>query len=433
MLEAARFWWFVPIAVPSLAAVMAVFISVAIAAARLVRPGLPRILVLAGFWVILDLARQFLGTGFPWNPLGSVWEFPGAVGNAFIQPAAWVGVHGLTLATVLVCSIPKLGRRGQVFAAAAILVWISAGVFRLQHTEPIATTSLPVTVDLIQGNVSQGLKWDQAQRLEIFDRYLRLSRSATAGLNPDVIRVVIWPETASPFLLDGDPAARKAIASAVHGAWSLIGAIRFDSQGQPRNSLIALTPDGEIAGEYDKWHLVPFGEYQPSWLSIGVQVVPGGGLKPGDGPQLMTIGPLPRFSPLICYEAIFSAQVTPGSSRPAWLVNITNDAWFGNSTGPRQHLAAPRMRAVEEGLPLIRAANTGISAVFDANGREISRLDLGVTGYLSQMLPNPLPPTFYARFGLVVPLLLSLGCIGVAFAPWARSRVTARGASKSVE
>lgn len=431
MLEAARFWWFVPIAVPALAAVMAVFVGVATLAARLAPAGLARILVLAGAWVVLDLARQFVGTGFPWNPLGSVWELPGMVGDVLIQPAAWIGVHGLTLATVLVCSAPVLGRSGRMFTIAAVALWAAAGTWRLEEVEPVQSAGPRVTVELIQGNVSQGLKWDQAQRLAIFDRYLRLSKSATAQADPGTFRVVIWPETASPFLIDGDPAARAAIASAVNGAWSLIGAIRFDADGQPRNSLIALAPDGDIVAEYDKWHLVPFGEYQPSWLPIGIQVVPGGGLRPGIGPQVLTISALPAFSPLICYETIFSAQVTPAANRPSWIVNITNDAWFGNSTGPRQHLAAARMRAVEEGLPLVRAANTGISAAFDAHGRELGRIELGVTGSLSKTLPEPLPPTLYSRLGLFIPGFLSLGALGAALVLGQRRRALLSGKSKS--
>ena len=138
-----------------------------------------------------------------------------------------------------------------------------------------------------------------------------------------------------------------------------------------------------IEGIYDKWHLVPFGEYQPDWLPLGLQVVPGGGFARGPGPRTLHIPGLPAVGALICYEAIFPSQVVDPNDRPDWMVNVTNDAWFGNSTGPRQHLAAARFRAVEEGLPLMRAANTGISAGFDARGHELGRLDPQVTGILS--------------------------------------------------
>ena len=133
---------------------------------------------------------------------------------------------------------------------------------------------------------------------------------------------------------------------------------------------MALVGDGTIAATYAKWHLVPFGEYQPAWAQIGIQLVSGGGFAPGPGPETLHVPGVPPFAPFICYEAIFSHQIVNEADRPQWMVNITNDAWFGNSTGPRQHLAAARLRAVEEGLPLMRAANTGISAGFDAHGHE---------------------------------------------------------------
>ncbi len=176
-------------------------------------------------------------------------------------------------------------------------------------------------------------------------------------------------------------------------------------QARPRNSLFALTGRRRPSrGIYDKWHLVPFGEYIPDWLPLPIMVVPGGGFASGPGPRTLHVPGLPPVGALICYEAIFSGQIVDRNDRPAWLVNVTNDAWFGNSTGPRQHLAAARMRAVEEGLPLMRAANTGISAAFDARGHE-----LGAVGYADRparwswrCLPA-LPATLFARFGLWLP------------------------------
>ena len=144
---------------------------------------------------------------------------------------------------------------------------------------------------------------------------------------------------------------------------------------------------GTIAAIYDKWHLVPFGEYQPDWFPCGIQIVPGGGFARGPGPRTLHVPGLPPVGPLICYEAIFPGQIVDSADRPAWIVNITNDAWFGNSSGPRQHLAAARMRAVEEGLPLLRAANTGITAAFDARGHELARLERATAGALVVPLP----------------------------------------------
>lgn len=419
LVEAARFWWLVPLAVPALAAVLAVFVAIPAAAARVARPGWPRVLALAGAWVLADLARQFVGTGFPWNPLGSVWEFPGHLGDVFIQPAAWVGIHGLTLATILLAAMPSLGRVGWLGGLAGVLLWGGAGLARFGHDTP---ESPAVTVLLVQGNIPQGAKWDQARRLAIFEHYLQLTSTAVRALPPGTRSVVIWPETASPFLLDTDPAARSAIEAAANGAPSLVGAVRFDLEGRPRNSLFALVGDGAIGAVYDKAHLVPFGEYQPGWLPVGIQVVPGGGFASGPGPGRFDVPGLPPFGALICYEAIFSGQIVNPSERPAWLVNITNDAWFGDSSGPRQHFEAARMRSVEEGLPLVRAANTGISTVFDAYGHEVARLALGGTGVVSAALPAPLPATLYARFGLAIPALLALLALGGGLLPTGFSR-----------
>jgi len=228
--------------------------------------------------------------------------------------------------------------------------------------------------------------------------------------------VAVWPEAASPYLLQTDAAARAAIAAAAGNAPALVGAVRFDQDGRLRNSLFAVLPDGALVGGengvYDKWHLVPFGEYQPGWFPLPIQVVPGGGFQFGPGPRTLHVPGLPPVGPLICYEVIFPGQVVDEADRPAWLVNITNDAWFGNSTGPRQHLAAVRLRAVEEGLPVMRAANTGISAGFDSRGHEVARLGMNQTGVLVVDLPPALPPTLFARFGLLIPALLGAAAVG---------------------
>lgn len=409
MIEAARYWWFVPIAVPALAATLAAFIAVAAALARLASPGWPRVLALAGAWVLADLARQFVATGFPWNPWGSVWEIPGPVGDIFIQPAAWVGVGGLTFATLLLAALPVLGWRARVAGLAALIAWVAFGVVRLAAPLPAAPS---LNVVLTQGNVAQGQKWDFALATQIFSRYLRLTDQGIVQ-SGNVPAVVVWPESASPALLQSDAPAREAIASAAHGAPSLIGSVRFDAERRVYNSLFALAGDGRIVGVYDKWHLVPFGEFQPSWIPLPVVIVPGGGFAHGSGPETLHLPGVPPVAPLICYEAVYSGQIVDEADRPAWLVNVTNDAWFGNSTGPRQHLAAARLRAVEEGLPLLRAANTGISAAFDARGHELARLGMRETGFLVVALPAALPITLYARFGLVIPGLIALLALGI--------------------
>ena len=403
--EAARFWWFVPLAVPALAALLAAFIAGACYVAKFARRGWPRVLALAGAWVLADLARQFAFTGFPWNPWGSVWEIPGPVGDVLIQPAAWVGVHGLTLATVFLAALPILGWRWRTAGAALLAAWVVAGMARVQGTIP----SLPLSVVLVQGNVSQGQKWDQDLAVRIFRHYLDLTAKAPVT-GP---AVAVWPETAFPGLLATDEPAREAIERATGGAPALVGSVRFDAERRPRNSLFAVLSGGEIAGEYDKWHLVPFGEFVPAWLPVPIMVVPGNGFAAGPGPKTLHIPGLPPVGPLICYEAIFSGQVVDRDDRPAWMVNVTNDAWFGNSAGPRQHLAAARMRAVEEGLPLLRAANTGISAAFDARGQELGRIGMQTSGTMVVALPGALPPTLFARFGLWLPAISALVALGM--------------------
>jgi apolipoprotein N-acyltransferase len=439
LFEAARFWWLVPLAVPGLSAVLAVFIAIPAGIAwyavpgrgRLTTPagrtepsrtgdpesprtnnlvsvrpapaGVGQVITLAGGWVLGDLARQFVATGFPWNPVGSVWAVPGWFGDVMLQPASLISVHGLTLATVILACGPVLGWIGRGLCVVLLLAWIGFGVNRMAAPLP---PDQPLHVVLAQGNVAQGQKWDPALLNSIFERYLRLTGEGLRAAGPGP-SVVIWPETASPFQLATDGLAREAISAASHNAPVLAGAVRFDREDRPRNTLFAIF-GGNVSALYDKWHLVPFGEYQPIWAQIGIQLVPGGGFASGPGPETLHIPGVPPVGPLICYEAIFPGQVVNEADRPGWMVNVTNDAWFGTSTGPRQHLAAARLRAVEEGLPLFRAANTGITAAFDARGHEITRLGMQQTGFRTVTLPGPLPRTIFARFGLAVPGALAL-------------------------
>ena len=410
LVEAARFWWFVPIAVPALAAFEALFIAPAVAAAGRVPPGWRRGLVLGGAWTLGDLARQFVLTGFPWNPWGSVWAIPGGAGDLLLQPATLVGVHGMTLATIWLASAPTMARAGRWSAVALMIAWVGYGALRLAQPENAPSGQ---KVALVQGNIPQGEKWERTRALRIFAHYLDLTRQGIARAGGNA--VAVWPESASPFLLDSDPEARALIAEAAGGNIVLAGADRFGPDRRPRNSMIAIGGNGDILGFYDKWHLVPFGEFQPDWVPLPVQIVPGGGFAPGAGPRTFHLPGLPPFGVLICYEAIFPAEMLDRADRPAWLINITNDAWFGNSSGPRQHLAAARIRAVEEGVPVFRAANTGITAGFDAKGRELGRLQLGETGVLVLTLPAPELPGLFARFGLWISSLLAMVVLALGY------------------
>jgi apolipoprotein N-acyltransferase len=415
LVEAAAFWWAIPLAVPALAAVLAAFIAVPCAAARAVPAGWQRIFVLAGCWVLGDLGRQFALTGFPWNPLGSATEMPGLLGLIFMQPAAWFGVGGLTLCTVLLACTPSLGKRAAIPALGALAAWALVGAVLLQRP-PKPAPGLNAVI--VQGNVSETEHrdhWqDQGWAAGIFERYLRLTAqgmaAAAASQAPGTRDVVVWPETASPYWLQQEDDARHAVAKAATGAVAaLVGSARQEVTAaggtKDYNSLIVVMPDGSVGGYYDKHHLVPYGEYFPAYLPIRLGER---GWDAGPGLKTLHITGLPPIGPLICYEAAFPAQVAVETDRPAFLVNITNDSWFGTSAGPRQHLAAARMRAVEEGLPLVRAANTGISALIDAHGRLLHVLGLDRQGVVIGSIPGYLPRTPASRMGLAAPGLLAL-------------------------
>ncbi len=406
--DVAHFWWLVPLAAPALAVPMALFAVPAAVLAWWLPPGWRRVLGFAAAFVAGELLRGWAFTGFPWNLVGSVWAFAALP----IQAASIIGVHGLSLLTLLLASLPLLGRRFWLAGGVLVLVLAGFGLWRLAGPDP----SPPgVRLLLVQGNIAQEMKWDPAQRRANFQRYLDLTASAAAAeaaAHPDRPLAVVWPETASPFLLAQDPEAiRLAAASLPANALLLAGSVRAKwrpdgTLAQVWNSLVVLDPRGHVLNIYDKSHLVPFGEYSPLSGLLPVRLVAGGAggadFGAGPGPTRLQIPGLPDVGALICYEVIFPGQVVP-TPRPQWLVNITNDSWFGESAGPWQHLAAARMRAVEEGLPLARAAQSGISAVFDAHGRRMAMLGLGQAGTVATALPGAASATIFGRLGLWVP------------------------------
>lgn len=407
-----RWWWLVPLAAPGLALPLALFVAPAAVAAWALPAGWRRSLGFAAAFVAGELLRGFAFTGFPWNLVGTVWAFA-----AFpVQGAALAGVHGLSLATLWLAALPLLRHRAAWAAGAAVVAVLAGfGAWRLGQPAPPAPG---VTLLLVQGNVPQDTKWREDQRLPIFRRYLDLTAAGLVGLTGPV--AVLWPETASPFLLGQDPEAMRLAAAVLPGdATLLAGTVRaeWDADGRVArvfNSLVALDPTARAVAGYDKAHLVPFGEYMPLAGLLPIRLVAGGmDFSAGPGAVAVAAPGLPAFGALICYEVIFPGAVAP-SPRPAWLVNVTNDAWFGDSAGPWQHLAAARLRAVEEGLPLARAAQTGISAVFDASGRRLVAMPLGRTGTVATALPGAGSAGLFATFGLFVPLALVLVAGGAA-------------------
>jgi apolipoprotein N-acyltransferase len=435
LVDLATWWWLVPLAAPGLALPLALFSVPPAMAAWALPSGWPRLLGFAGAWVLAEMARGILFTGFPWNLLGTAWAFAALP----VQGAAFIGVHGLSLLTVLLAGLPLIGKlRSAIGGIAALLALAALGAVRLETRAGLPGTTAARLI-LVQGNVAQSMKWLPEERLAIFQKYVGLTRAAVAaaasGRAPDPGLVVIWPETASPFLLAQDAEAQRLAAEALQGASLLAGTVRVEwgRDGRPErvfNSLVALDAAGAVTAQYDKSHLVPFGEYAPLSGLLPVRLAPGGSggldFSAGPGPVTLVAPGIPPFGALICYEVIFPAAVTP-APRPAWLVNITNDAWFGLSAGPWQHLATARLRAVEEGLPLARAAQTGISAMFDAHGRRLAMLTLGREGSLLVDLPAPLPPTAFARWGLALPFGLAVAALLLGVAAGARRRSSRLG------
>ena len=398
-----RWWWLVPVAAPGIALPMATFSMIPAVVAWRLRAGWPRVLGFAAAWVAAELLRGVLFTGFPWNLLGTVWAFSALP----LQLASVVGVHGLSLLTVLLAGLPAVRNRRAWLAGMAVLtLWMGFGAWRLSLPMP---PDADVQLVLVQGNVGQDTKWDPARRMPIFQRYLDLSAEGAAAAAPGQPILVIWPETASPFLLAQDPEARRMAAAILPpGGLLLAGSVRaeWEPDGRLRelfNSLVIVDSQAQVVGVFDKAHLVPVGDYMPLGGILPIRMVTGGvDFSAGSGPGILRLpGGLPAPGPLICYEVIFAGRVV-GTERPGWLLNVTNDGWFGFSAGPFQHLAAARMRAVEEGLPMVRAAQTGISAVFDATGRERGRLSLGAGGVLVARLPTSLPPTAFSMLGVWV-------------------------------
>jgi apolipoprotein N-acyltransferase len=425
LVDAEQFGWLIPFAVGGLSAYFAIYPALAGAAYAAARGSrITRILVFAAAWTIAEFLRGTLLTGFSWNPLASVWTF----GPIAMQGAAWLGAYGLGLTSALLFAAPAACGRypDRAQRAAAWLAIVGAapvvlGALRLVGAPaPEARVVPDVRLALVQANIPQQMKWQPEQRIEIVNTYLQLTASAaSAGATH-----IVWPETAVPVAIGESQELRGAIAQILQstGAKALVsGTVRFSPQGAPRqqiwNSVDAIDADGKIVDTYDKFHLVPFGEYVPLRGILPVEKITAGSVdfSAGPGPKTIRVPGLPPVGPLVCYEAIFPGDVVERGARPGLMLNVTNDAWFGDSSGPRQHFAAARLRAVEEGLPLVRAAGTGISAIVDPYGRVLARLDLNHRGVLTGPLPEALPPTLFARTGNVIALCLAvlLGIAGV--------------------
>ena len=425
LVDAKTFGWLLPVAVAGLPAYLAIYTALGAALARLLWVRGPlRLITLGATMTMAEWLRGHLLSGFPWNTFGYALTEP----LPLAQSVSVVGIWGLTFLAIAICATPAVLAdersdtpapwRPLIIGLVVLAGFFGFGLARLA-THP--TTYVPkVKLRLMQPNLQQDQKFNYTAKNEVMQRYLRLSNRATGPDSNGVHDVthLIWPEAAFPFFLTREPDALAQIADLLKPNTELItGAVRAapTEPGQritrAYNSVYVIDGDGSIRGIYDKVHLVPFGEYLPfqSFLEkLGLQQLTkiAGGFLSGDRRRAMDVAGAPKMLPLICYEAIFPGAAVPAGQRPGWLVNVTNDGWFGISSGPYQHFQQARVLAIAEGLPLVRAANTGISAVVDPLGRIIKSLPLGTEGVLDSALPRAIPPTLYAQFGNYILILM---------------------------
>jgi apolipoprotein N-acyltransferase len=418
LVDAATFAWLMPFAVLGLPAYLALFPAFGFALARLIwTRDASRVLALAASLTLSEWLRGHILTGFPWNAFGYALTEP----VALAQTASLIGLWGLTFLSVAIFASPAVlidgtsrGRRPWIAPVLALMLLIAMGIFGVIRLSLHPTSMVAkVKLRIMQPNLQQDVRFNYSAKAEVMRKYLTLSDRASGPQSTGVrdASILIWPESAFPFFLTREADAMAQIADLLpKGTILITGSVRAPNlpPGVPitraYNSIYVINHDGDVLSVYDKLHLVPFGEYLPfqNWMEkLGfVQLTKvHGGFIPGLRRHTIQLPNAPRVLPLICYEAIFPRDVATADDRPGWIVNLTNDGWFGISTGPYQHLQQARMRAIEQGLPVVRAANTGISAVIDPFGRLVARLGLGIEGVLDSGLPSAIAPTIYARIG----------------------------------
>ncbi|HBK90274.1 MAG TPA: apolipoprotein N-acyltransferase [Parvularcula sp.] len=424
MVQAEEFAWMAPFAVLGMPAFLALFFGAAGAViARAKVEGWRRVLFAAGALMIAEYARGHILTGLPWNLPGQA-----LAGTAMgAQTAAFWGVYGLSLVALLIAMAPAAGRglvkgAGLMIAATAALYAVGAGRLALH---PLAYRQ-DAFVRIVQPNIPQREKIDGDLWSRNYQRHIDLS--AAPGPDGGVL-FVLWPENAVPVIDEVPEGLAEVGRRLPKNAVLVTGAVRRETDAAGKETVynsmavVAETATGrKVAAHYDKHHLVPFGEYLPMSAllrRVGLaQLAPyDEGFAFGTGPKTIAATAGPPFAALICYEAIFPGRVYPRGERPAWIATVTNDGWFGDTSGPRQHLDQARLRTIETGLPMARSANTGVSALFDGAGRLVARVPLYQTGVIDNRLPAPLAPTLYQRLGDLLFWLMMAGVFALAYFP----------------
>ncbi|MGB5871899.1 MAG: apolipoprotein N-acyltransferase, partial [Albidovulum sp.] len=413
--------WMAPFALLLMAGGMALFWGLAAVTAGLGRNPATRAIGFALGLVACDLLRSYLFTGFPWALLGHIW-----IATSLGQIAAFTGPIGLTALTVALALLPVLG----VLIARPVLCTLGAiglfavvlGAGQMRLAAPDTVLADPVRLRLVQPDAEQALKWQPG----MLDLFLDRQMQASAAPAEQPLDLIIWPETAIPYLLeDAGLILEEAIFNS--GGVPLASGVQRAEGSLYFNSLIVTDAFGAVQSTYDKHHLVPFGEYFPFGdfvARFGITAFAakyGRGYTPGPGAVVLDLGAAGKVLPLICYEAVFPQDLNAATDRADWILQITNDGWFGTQAGPYQHLAQARLRAIEQGLPLMRVANTGVTAAIDAKGRVTQDLALGEVGWLDVAVPAALAPTLYARTGdglATILVMLSL----LALALWRGKR-----------
>ena len=429
LVDLERFWWLMPFSLLGIPSVLAVYFGLmGWIVSWLPLRGFSRCLAVAALWGGIEWIRGYGASGFPFNPIGSGWSgFP-----VTIQLVSVVGIYGLSVVTVLMTLLPLVfypdsryydrfrWHRSAFFLSMVAVVAIAGGI-RLDRAESAVYPE--IALRLVQSNTPQDLSLTMEEGAAIYRHLYALSSGIlgerayqTIGPSaPQAKPILVWPEGALPFLFEGSQELIQATTPLIAPDGLLIAGTLRKVQDQWYNGLVVVDKTGAVIDSYHKSHLVPFGEYIPGWirflLPIDAVASRGLDLKKGEGVKTLRLSGVPPFSPLICYEIMFSGEVLDAADRPRWILNITNDSWFRQTTGPHQHFSHAVIRAVEEGVSVVRSAKSGISAVIDPYGRVRMVLGFGQTGIIDAAVPIAAPePTVYARFGSWAFLGLLLLC-----------------------